>query len=56
MKKKAKKKNGYKAKGGPKAAARPARTSMRVGGAASRTAPTTRKTVTPPTRGGRGGR
>lgn len=54
MKKKAKK-NGYKAKGGPKAAARPARTSMRVGGSASRTAPTTRKAVAPPSRGGRGG-
>jgi hypothetical protein len=57
MKKKTKK-NGYKAKAksGPKAAARPARTSMRVGGSASRTAPTTRKTVAPPSRGGRGGR
>jgi hypothetical protein len=52
MKKKTKK-NGYKAKA--KATARPARTSMRVGGSSSRTAPTTSKTVVPPSRGGKGG-
>jgi hypothetical protein len=55
--KKKEKKNGYGGAGTSKAASRPARKTMRVGGSRSATRSTSspNRKVAPPTRGGRGG-